>query len=393
MNLKAVKEPQKRINTNYLSSLNIQSYGEDNLYPNKLAEVVASSSIASGCLSRYADFIEGNGFNSQIISDYKINKSGDTLDDLLGLLANDLAKFGGFAIHANYDVLGKIRNIHHIPFITTRLKEPNDYGKVTEIAIHPNWTGDETRNGKRVQVNKSNISFIHVFDPNSAIPEIEEVGINEYKGQVLWYSRNGNMVYPLPVYDPVITDMSTDEGLANVRYRNARNNFLPSGALITRKGTDIQENYFDDERRYYGHESYESEYSPVLKNLQGDFNACKIVEIEIGADEQSPEFISLSTNNYDKEFTVTADSIIDNIYSAFNQEAFLAIRKGKLGFSGDILADAYSYYSGKVTKEQRAISRALLSIFKNWYEQPFGELTSDTFKIQSMLYGSTNNTN
>lgn len=59
MNLKAVKEPQKRINTNYLSSLNIQSYGEDNLYPNKLAEVVASSSIASGCLSRYADFIEG----------------------------------------------------------------------------------------------------------------------------------------------------------------------------------------------------------------------------------------------------------------------------------------------------------------------------------------------
>lgn len=363
------------------------------MYPNKLAEVVASSSIASGCLSRYADFIEGNGFNSQIISDYKINKSGDTLDDLLGLLANDLAKFGGFAIHANYDVLGKIRNIHHIPFITTRLKEPNDYGKVTEIAIHPNWTGDETRNGKRVQVNKSNISFIHVFDPNSAIPEIEEVGINEYKGQVLWYSRNGNMVYPLPVYDPVITDMSTDEGLANVRYRNARNNFLPSGALITRKGTDIQENYFDDERRYYGHESYESEYSPVLKNLQGDFNACKIVEIEIGADEQSPEFISLSTNNYDKEFTVTADSIIDNIYSAFNQEAFLAIRKGKLGFSGDILADAYSYYSGKVTKEQRAISRALLSIFKNWYEQPFGELTSDTFKIQSMLYGSTNNTN
>lgn len=59
----------------------------------------------------------------------------------------------------------------------------------------------------------------------------------------------------------------------------------------------------------------------------------------------------------------------------------------------EMTADAYSYYSGKVTKEQRAISRALLSIFKNWYEQPFGELTSDTFKIQSMLYGSTNNTN
>lgn len=385
MNLRSVKQPKKRLQSDCLSSLGIQSYGHDNLYPNKLSEVMAASAIACGCLSRYTDFIEGNGFNSQVISDYEINGSGETLDDILSLLSFDLAKFGGFAIHVNYDVLGRIRNLHHVPFITTRLKETNEHGKVAQIAVHPDWTGEMTKDGKRVSVNRENIAYINVFNPDAAISEIKENGITGYKGQILWYSRFGNMVYPLPIYDPVITDMSTDEGLANVRYRNTRNNFMPSGALVTRKGQDIQGN--DNNRR-----DDESENSEVLKQMQGDENACKILEIEIGADEQSPEFINLSTQNYDKEFSVTSASIIDNIYSAFNQEAFLAIRNGKLGFSGTILQDAYSYYSGKVTKEQRAISRALLSIFKYWYEQPFGELTSETFKIQPLLYGSTNNT-
>ena len=392
MNLKSVKQPQKRLSTDYLSNLGIQSYGHDNLYPNKLSEVMAASAIACGCLSRYTDFIEGNGFNSQAISDYKVNGSGDTLDDILSLMALDLAKFGGFALHVNYDVLGRIRNLHHVPFITTRLKETNENGRVEQIAIHPDWTGDETKAGKRVLVNKENISFINVLKPDSVLDEIEDVGIAAYKGQILYYSRYGNLVYPLPIYDSVITDMSTDEGLANVRYRNTRNNFMPSGALVTRKGMDIQDNGDINSGCSFRRDEELSENSEVLKQMQGDENSCKILEIEIGADEEAPQFINLSTQNYDKEFSVTSASIIDNIYSAFNQEAFLAIRNGKLGFSGTILQDAYSYYSGKVTKEQRAISRTLLSIFKYWYEQPFGKLTSETFKIQPLLYGSTNNT-
>ena len=387
MNLRSVKQPKKRLQIDFLSSLGIQSYGNDNLYPNKLSEVVASSAIASGCLARYTDFIEGNGFNSQVISDYQVNGSGDTLDDILSLLSFDLAKFGGFAIHVNYDVLGRIRNLHHVPFIMTRLVEPDEHGKVNKIAVHPDWTGEETRAGKRIYVNRENVSYIDVFSPDSVIDQIGDGSILEYKGQILWYSRFGNMIYPLPIYDPVITDMSTDEGLSNVRYRNVRNNFMPSGALITRKGSEIEAN--DDDFGYYGGSA--SENSEVLKQMQGDENACKILEIEIGADEQPPEFINLSTQNYDKEFLVTSSSVIDSIYSAFNQEAFLAIRNGKLGFSGTILQDAYAYYSGKVTKEQRAISRALLSIFKNWYESPFGGLTSETFKIQPLLYGSVNN--
>ncbi len=388
MNVKTIKPPKKRFNKAYLLSIGIQSYGDDNLYPNKISQVVASSATASGCLARYADFIEGNGFLSQQISDYVVNSHGETLDDVLCLLASDLARFGGFAIHVNYDVMGRVRNMHHVPFITSRLEEPNDEGNVGHIFVHPDWSGEATKSGKKIQVNKQEVDAVCAFDPDSAVGEIEMVGINYYKGQILWYSRSGSMIYPLPIYDCVVADMSTDEGLSNIRYRNARNNFLSSGALITRKGATI----IEEEPSRGLPKNDESEYSEVLQVLQGDENACKILEMQLEPGDEEPKFISFSGQNYDKEYSVTTDSVTDNIYSAFNQEAFLSIRRGKLGFSGDVLADAYRYYSGKVTKEQRAISRAFLAIFKHWYEQPFGELTSETFKIQPLLYGTTDNT-
>ena len=69
-------------------------------------------------------------------------------------------------------------------------------------------------------------------------------GIENYKGQVLWVSGAGNFVYPIPRADRVATEMSTDEGLANVKYRNVRCNFMPSGMIVTKKGSSVN---FDED--------------------------------------------------------------------------------------------------------------------------------------------------
>ena len=54
------KKSSKRIDTTYVSSLGIQTYGEDNLYPQVLNNIIAASSTGSGCVERLANFIEGN---------------------------------------------------------------------------------------------------------------------------------------------------------------------------------------------------------------------------------------------------------------------------------------------------------------------------------------------
>ena len=155
--------------------------------------------------------------------------------------------------------------------------------------------------------------------------------------------------------------MSTEEGLANVKFRNVRCNFLSAGIVITKKGQSIAG---EDSSGLNDNDGF----SDMLGKLQGDTNSLKMLEVEISSDEEKPEFVDLSSKNYDKEFSVTDASVVERIYSAYGQEPWYCIRIGKVGFSGNILEDAFEYYNSIVSKQQRMIERAFQKIFDGWYE-------------------------
>lgn len=380
------KKSKRRIDARYIQSLGIQSYGDDNLYPQTLRNIIAASSTGSECAERYANFIEGNGFREVVFSEYVVNRRGDTADDIHAFVCSDVGNYDGFALHVNYNVLGDIVELHHIPFENCRLLEEDENGYISKIAIHPDWSGKKTRNGKVIQVNKSNIDFIDVFNPRKEVvlAQIEAAGgIEFYKGQILWIGSSGKFTYPIGRADRIATEMSTDEGLANVKYRNVRCGFMPSGMIVTKKGSSsvhldengnqIKDNSGDDD----------SGISNAIEQLQGDVNSSKILEVTIEADEEKPEFVDISPKNYDKEFTVTDASVVERIYSAFGQEPWYCIRIGKVGFSGDILEDAFEYYNSIVSKQQRMIERAFQKIFEHWYE---AVNPSNDFSVQPLKY-------
>ena len=170
--------------------------------------------------------------------------------------------------HVNYNILGEIVEINYVPFENCRLYEEDENGYVSKIAIHPDWSGKKTRSGKPLRVDKAHIDFIDVFNPRKdvVLAQIEAAGgIEYYKGQILWVSGAGRNIYPRSRADRVVTEMSTDEGLSNVKYRNVRCNFLPAGMMITKKGTSrVDENgkeIKDDE---------DDGFSETLVQLQGD---------------------------------------------------------------------------------------------------------------------------
>lgn len=371
------KKSSKRIDTTYVSSLGIQTYGEDNLYPQVLNNIIAASSTGSGCVERLSDFIEGNGLRNIELSELVINRKGDTMDDLHTLICNDVAKFNGFAVHVNYNIFGQIVELQYVPFENCRLVEEDDNGYVSHIVLHPDWTGTKTRNGKILRVDKRNCDYINVFNPNREVvlAQIDAVGgIEYYNGQLLWVSMAGKNTYPTGKGDAVATEMSTDEGLSNVKYRNVRNNFLPAAMIITKRGSNL-ENY-SDRPSMQG-----DDFSDTLVQLQGDTNAGKLMEITLENDEEKPEVLHLNAQNYDKEFTVTDSSVIERIYSAFGQEAWYCIRIGKVGFSGDILEDAFEYYNSIVSKQQRLIERTFRAVFKHWHTP-----VADDFSVEPLRY-------
>lgn len=384
MNVNNLKKPQKRFSVKYLQKLNLQGYGEDNLYPQRVASIIGGSSVGGTCLDRYATFIEGNGFDSQDFSDFICNRFGDTIDDILHLVSLDMAKFHGFALHVNYDALGHIVELQHIHFEDSRLEEEDDNGYVAHIAIHPDWSGQKTRAGKVIKVDENNVKKIFPFNPKQEVVmnQIEFCGgIENYCGQILWVSMDGRYQYPKPIYDKVVTALSTDEGIDNVLYRNVRNNFMIAGALVHKKGTLIG---IDDDGNPIESNKRDEMFGEGLNTFLGDTNAASIMDITYENEEDKPEFINFRGTNFDKEFDSTQASTTAKIYAAFQQEVWYLISIGKVGFGGTVLKDAYDVYNSFVSPQRRAISRAFAKIFYYWSQDEKPQNTGN-FEIQPLV--------
>lgn len=372
MKIANLPKTEPALDLRYIRNLGIKSYDADNLYPQNVRNIVLASKTGSGCLERYTDYIEGRGIASEVLAGFAVNLDGQTLADLHAQVSGDLAMFNGFAIHVNYDVEGRIVSLHHIPFENVRVLEPDAEGFIRQVALHPDWSGSLTRSGKTIRVNEANTDYIDVFNPDPVVvltQMLEAGGPQFYRGQVYYYSREGYMRYPYAKYHAVLADLSTDEGLSSVMLRNVRNNFLPAGAFVRLKSQGAA--LTGDEPDILADE----DYSEDLAALQGDQNALKILDITVETKEEMPEFLTFHGTNYDKEFTQTAEETKDSIYAAFGQEGWLAIRNGKVGFSGTLVADVEKDYAKRQVKLQKALTRAYFALLSVWTSQnPLPEL-------------------
>lgn len=363
MNASGVRQPTRRYRTPYWRTIGIRAWGEDNLYPQLVSDILAASSTAGSCLSRYSSFVEGRGIENEELAKAIVNGKGDTWDDVCRALANDLAKYGGFALHVAYNVFAEVSAVTPIHFEDLRLKEPNEKGVTTQLAYHPDWKGEETRNGRRLRVAPENVTWYDTFNPETGavLAQMQAAGgIEQYNGQILYVSISGTMEYPTPIYDQCITSISTDAGIDNVLYRNTRNNFMTAGAFIHRRG--ITGNKDDDEDKA-------AKFRGELATFLGDTNTGAIMDITLESDDDKPEFLNFRGQNYDKDFTETDRRTVTQIYTAFKQEPWLCIRSGKVGFGGDVIADAYNVYNEETDSERRVLSRALTRVFNAWEQR------------------------
>lgn len=365
------KKSAPRVDVGFIPSLGIQSYGSDNLYPNIVRQIIQASATGSQCCARFAEFIEGNGLRNEENAALIVNRHGETLDDLHRKISNDIAVYNGFAIHVGYNILGEACELEHVPFECCRLSEPDEYGIVSSVLVHPDWSGKTMRGGKVYPVKKENVQTIHKYNPLREVVLSQMAacgGAEYYRGQILYFSKDGEMQYPISRADSVLTEMSTDEGISNIKYRNVRNNFFPAGMLITKTSQNTDGEYTDG-------------FSDEFEKLQTDTQCVRILEVAIESEEDKPEFVPISGTNYDKEFSVTEESTTARIYRAYSQEPFYCISIGKTGFSGQIVADAFSVYNSSVAPYQRIIERTLSALFRRWYAP-----VDPDFSVEPLVY-------
>lgn len=370
----SILKRDKRFDLRNDRGLGVQSYGEYNDYPQQLIEIVNASGTGKSCVNTYAKFISGKGFEDKDFYKKIVNRFGHTNDYIVDQISKDFAEFGGFAIHVNWNANFQICELQHIPFEQTRFKALDpDTGFFDKVALHPDW-GKRFMNLRKWK--KDDIQFIDFFnpDPVEIQSQVDAVGgWANYKGQILYYSNEGERVYPLPIFDAVLTDMNTEEGISNVSNRNARNNFLSAGMLINYSNTNksAAEEKTEDE----------GQLESTIKGFQGDEKAGKIMYVELEDGDTKPEFVSFKGTNYDKEFNVTLASSQANIGKAFNQPPILRAENVGANFGADLMKNAYDYYNSVTENERLIIERAFTTIFKNWFE-----LTDNNYSVIPLSY-------
>ena len=360
---------EKRTKTNLdVTSLAIQSWDSGNLYPQKLWDAIAESGTALSCIEVYSSFIRGAGFPSGI-ADNIVNREGQTLNDILALISQDRAKFGGFAVHVNYNEFYEAAEFNYVPFEHTRLGIPNkDTGEITEIAINSDWAG------LRIRPDKKNTTYLKLFNPQKQVvaAQIEAAGgVENYKGQLLWFSNNRGLAYPTPICDAVVTDINSEGGCATVKNRNVKNNFFGAGIFIVEGEKSDSEDNVENASRSKDDLNEESNLVKQIKKMQTDRNAVNVAVLEIERGANPPKFEKFSGMNYDGAFQKTEDSVQKNIGRRFKQPPILRCEEVATGFATEAMQDAYNFYNSVTQDERGEIERAftrLLGAYTNYID-------------------------
>lgn len=334
-------------------SLGIQDYGRGNDYPQSVVEISDASSTGKSCIDIYRKFVYGRGFMDEVLYELIVNNKEQSADDILNSISEDLARFGGFALHLNYNMNFQISEIQNVPFEWCRFEKLDENGKFKHILTHKDWG---KRNLLNERFDKNDIKKYNIFNPKNVANEILAAGgIDNYNGQIYYFSNRGVGVYPLPIYDSVLTDMSSEEGLSNVTYRNVRNNFFPAGMVVEIAQKDQDEN-----------QSIET--ADTLKALQTDENVGKLMHVQVASKEEAPIIMPFEGKNYDKEFVESSKSVKDNIGRAFTQPPILRAEDVGANFGADLMENAYNFYNSITSTERFNIQREFAKILTYWWQ-------------------------
>lgn len=187
----------------------IVGYGDGNLYPQIISELIYASKTASLSVERLSEAIECEGFKNREFGEIK-NAHGDNMDDILNMLAYDVARFRGCAVIVQYGGDYRPKMIYPVPFEYVRAGLNKDY--LTNPVIHKyvvfnNW---DRQNIKSTVLDKTAVTY-PAFDPDNFANEVIEYGgIENHPGQLLYMNFFTTKPYPLSPFHAVQSEMQAE---------------------------------------------------------------------------------------------------------------------------------------------------------------------------------------
>lgn len=299
------------------------SWGDGNRYPQYLDTLYNNSTTLQTIINGTADYVLGN--NVQVNSEawsVKVNSDGETMEDLIAMLAVDYLKYGGFAFSVIRDRIGNVAELSYID--VARLRTDKD----REIFYY-----SEDWKASRVKVLRYPKFGIHDTNPTS----------------IVYFAGNKTRgTYPVAMWNAAVRSAEIEKQITDFHLNNIANGFSGGYALNFNNGVPDDEQKMEIER-------------DVMRKFSGAENAGRIV-LSFNADrEHALEIVKLDTDDLDKKYDLVRTWCREQIFTAFRAVPCLfGLMTENNGFSREEFLQAFELYNTTVVRPiQRSICREL----------------------------------
>jgi len=343
------------------------TYGDDNLFPNELIKAWLQSPTHMALVNGIVQMIAGEGvtFDSKIVEvetwRKRVNRKGDTLEDLIGKTAFDLYLHGYFTWTVIWNkARTRFAEVYHTPAEQVRSGKVNEEtNEIDEYFVSWDWS--------QYRKPKFKPQRIKAYDPADRSEAKQMMFVKQYRPSQYYYST--------PSYIGGMNWILLDNRIGEFHLNNIENGFFPSSVVQFFNGEPPQEEKARIERNF-------------MQKFTGKKQA-KIVFVYNNNQEQKVAFDTHEPANIERRFRDLMPEVSKNIMIAHRVPSPLlfGIRESTgLGNNAEEL-ESSSLLMNKmvVIPMQQIILQQLSEIFKvnNW---PV-EATIETLQPSQWLEG------
>jgi len=354
----------------HISMWNIVAFGATNTYPQQAKYLMDRAGIATACVEKLAEFIEGNGFADPILASALLNDK-DTANDLLTKTARCLSLNRAFYWHVSYavkmsDGLATVApyKMNLIPYEQVRFIGGEKEG-CHGVKVWDDWANASAE----LMPSPATMKTYTIYDLTTVEDEIIACGgIENYDGQVFYYSEMEG-IYPDSRINPVWAETDAVGNLGDFTNNFIRNGFSASTVLIDKRGSG-------------GNDETRAANNAQVQQLGGTRNAGGVILLEGDID-----VLEVSSKQLDKDYAVLKNSLKNDIIERFSIPQILVGRsKEGQGFPNkDELTNAFVYYNGVTAKTRAKVSAQFQKVLRDWYA-PVS--ISDDYSITPQSFGA-----
>ena len=334
----------------------IITYGDGNLYPQEIANLIYASKTASAAVEKMTENIICEGFKNEEFRNIT-NDNGYNMDDILENTANDLARFKGWAWIVQYGLRegGYVPvGVYNVPFEYVRAEKSENYLKDPKIykwRVFNNW---DRQTVKATQV-MQNSTVYNTYDPKNAPNEIADCGgLENYNGQLLYVNLCTTRPYPISTFHSVRNEMDAENKNGRYVSRTLGRGFHMCSIVTHGEFETDQE---------------QQDFTDTLAEMMGSENAGSVLTVRNNNIEQKDKFITVDQlgSPIDRElYKAYVEPLRKDIaISAYNIPLPL-IDSSLLTFSnasGEVIKELQKVYRNSLSKVRQRISRELAQMF------------------------------